>query len=206
GWNPGTEQEIFSMGELTDAFSIEKIGKSGARFDYDKARWFNQQYLHATDDATLAGLVAPIVRANGYDPTEEQLQAFCRLMKERVTLLPEFWEKGAWFFAGVQEYDEANIKKRWSAERSLLFHQLLVELEALPEAAWQGEGEALKAAVETFMQANGLKPGDVLPVLRIALVGNMQGPAVFELMAVFGRAETSARLAKAWERFSGVSV
>lgn len=206
GWNPGTEQEIFSMEALTEAFSIEKIGKSGARFDYDKARWFNQQYLHAADDATLADLTAPLVRANGYEPTSEYLQSFCRLMKERVTLLPEFWEKGAWFFTGVHEYDEANIKKRWSAERRLLFNQLLVELEALPESAWQGEGDTLKATVDAFMQANGLKPGDVLPVLRIALVGNMQGPAVFELMAVFGRVETAARLAKAWDRFDQLAV
>lgn len=201
GWNPGTEQEIFSMEELTEAFSIEKIGKSGARFDFDKARWFNQQYIHTADAATLTGLVAPVLKAHGFDPEPEQLQAFCRLMKDRVTLLPEFWEKGAWFFTGVQAYDEANVKKRWNSERSLIFDQLLTELQALPESAWQGDGENLKAAVESFMQANALKPGDVLPLLRIALVGNMQGPAVFELMAVFGQVETSTRLKKARAHF-----
>lgn len=201
GWNPGTEQEIFSMEELIQAFSVEKIVKSGARFDYDKARWFNQQYIHAADNAQLAEWVRPILAQKGYEPEQEYLEGFCGLMKERVTLIPEFWEKGAYFFTGVQEYDRAAVQKKWNPERRPLFDAVAAGLSELPLAVWQGDPGEIKTATESFMQANGLKPGDVLPMLRIALAGTMQGPAVFEMMQLLGREESLARLAKAFDLF-----
>ena len=205
GWNPGTEQELFGMEEMIQAFSIDKVGKSGARFDFDKARWFNQQYIHAASDAALAEMVRPIVEVNGYSPDAAYLEAFCRLMKERVTLLPEFWEKGAYFFTGVQHYDEAAIQKKWNPERRPVFQALIAALEKLPSATWQGEPDNLKQAVEHFMQEQGLKPGDVLPMLRIALAGTMQGPAVFDMMLMLGRDETAGRIKHALNVFDNLS-
>ncbi len=201
GWNPGTEQELFSMEAMIEAFSIEKIGKSGARFDFDKARWFNQQYIHATPDTELAEMVRPIVEAQGYHPDAAYLEAFCRLMKERVTLLPDFWEKGACFFTGVRQYDEATVQKKWNPERRPAFESLAATLEKLPLTAWSDDPAPLKSATEHFMQEHALKPGDVLPLLRIALAGTMQGPAVFEMMQVLGREETLARMHRSFDVF-----
>ncbi len=197
GWNPGSEQELFSIDELIQAFSLEKIGKSGARFDFDKARWFNQQYIHATADNRLAEYVEPILAHHGYHPGREYLQAFCALMKERVTLLPDFWDKGSYFFTGVQHYDKATVQKKWAPDRKPLFEQLAAVL----ELQWQNDAGVLKSTTESFMQEHGLKAGDVLPLLRIALAGNMQGPAVFEMMQVLGREETLARLRQAFGVF-----
>lgn len=197
GWNPGSEQEIFSLEELVAAFSLEQVSKSGARFDFNKARWFNQQHLHAADGASLAEWVRPIVAAHGFQPDHTQLAAFCELMKERVTLLPEFWEKGAYFFTGVQAYDQPNVQKRWNPA----LKEQLQQLTAYLEARWTEDAAALKAAAEQFMQQHGLKPGEVFPLLRIALAGTMQGPDVFKMMQALGSADSVARLHKAWETF-----
>ncbi len=197
GWNPGTEQEIFSLHELTQVFSLQQISKSGAKFDFDKAQWFNQQYIHAADDHYLAQLVNPIIAAHGFTPSQQQLAAFCRLMKERVSLLPEFWEKGAYFFTGVQQYDQPSVQKRWNPAIKERLQQLTAHL----EAHWTEDAVALKAAAEQFMQQHSLKPGEVFPLLRIALAGTMQGPDVFKMMQVLGRADSSSRLRNAWEIF-----
>jgi glutamyl-tRNA synthetase len=197
GWNPGTDQEIFSLDELIDAFSIEKIGKSGARFDFDKACWFNQQYIQALDVQKLADLVRPILAAHGIAPEQHFLYEFCRLMKDRVTLLPEFLEKGAYFFSGVSQYDQAVVQKKWNPENKAVFHKLASQL----EQQWQTSPDVLKSVTEGFMAEQGLKAGDVLSMLRIALAGNMQGPAVFEMMAVLGCKESISRLVKAFDIF-----
>ncbi len=202
GWNPGTEQELFGMQELIEAFSLEKIGKSGARFDYDKARWFNQQYIHTASDTGLAEMVRPIIARHGYDPGGAFLEAFCGLMKDRVALLPEFWEKGAYFFTGVQHYDQAAIQKKWNPQTRPLFEQLADTL----SARWQDDSAALKAATEAFMLERGLKPGDVLPLLRIALAGTMQGPAVFEMMCALGHSESIDRLRRALPVFDNFAT
>ena len=196
GWNPGTEQEIFTMEELIQAFSVEKIGKSGARFDFEKAKWFNQQYILAADNVTLSKAVRPIIEAQGHFPEESFLQEFCGLMKERVTLLPEFWEKGYFFFEAVRNYDDKNVQKRWNPEVKARFEHLHAALES---GEWSLE--TIKASTEQFMQDHSLKPGDVFPLLRIALAGTMQGPAVFEMMAILGKTDTLQRLQQAFDRF-----
>ena len=200
GWNPGTEREIFNLDELTDAFSIEKIGKSGARFDFDKARWFNQQYIQALDIQKLADLVRPILAAHGIEPEQDFLYEFCRLMKDRVTLLPEFFEKGAYFFNGVSQYDQTVVQKKWKPENKAVFHKLALQL----EQQWQADPDVLKSVTEAFMAEHGLRAGDVLSMLRIALAGDMQGPAVFEMMAVLGRTESISRLVKAFDIFNSL--
>ena len=195
GWNPGTEQEIFALEELTQAFSLEKISKSGARFDFDKAKWFNQQYIHAADPVTLEQLVRPIIEQQGYYPEQAFLEGFCKLMQERVGLLPEFWEKGYYFFRNIKDYDTKNVQKRWKPESREMFAELIETLENLESSHWKEQD--VHAKVEAFMTERGLKPGDVFPLLRVALAGTMQGPAVFEMMALLGKDEVTERLRNA---------
>ncbi|HMN91202.1 MAG TPA: glutamate--tRNA ligase [Saprospiraceae bacterium] len=199
GWNPGTEQEIFSLDELTAAFSIEKIGKAGARFDLDKAKWFNQQYIQATDVVTLARMVRPMIEAQGHQPADAWLEGFCALMRDRVTLLPDFWEKGYYFFEPVREYDVKNVQKRWKPELRAGFEQLHARLSDVAGSQWQGP--VVQEVVNSLMQAQNFKPGEVLPLLRIALAGTMQGPAVFEMMALLGQTVCLQRLETAIASF-----
>lgn len=192
GWNPGTEQEIFSMDELIRAFSIEKIGKGGARFDIEKAKWFNQQYIMAGENEELARIIRPLIEAHGHQPSDAYLAGFCGLMKERVILYPDFWEAGYYFFEPVRTYDDKSLRKKWKPEHLPQFRELIRRLEGITDYG----AEAVKAGVTAFMEDQGLKFGDVAPILRIALAGTMQGPAVFDMMALLGREEVSKRLEK----------
>ncbi len=200
GWNPGTEQELFRLEELVASFSIEKIGKSGARFDYDKARWFNQQHLMGLADAELATRVRPIIEAQGQYPENTFLEAFCGLMKERVVMLPDFWDSGRYFFEDFIVFDEKTVAKKWDAGKKALFHELLSRLEALPTF----ETGTIHDALEGWMAEKELKPGDLFPLLRIALIGTMKGPGVPEMLALFGFHESKRRLLQAATRFDAV--
>lgn len=199
GWNPGTEQEIFNMEELISAFSVEKIGKAGARFDFEKAKWFNQQYILASDVVTLTQLVRPIIEAHGHQPTQAFLEGFCALLKERVVFLTDFWEKGSYCFEEVREYDLANARKRWKPESRALFDKLVNNLNQMESSQWQVE--SVQKTVEQFLADNNLKPGEVFPIIRIAIAGTMQGPAMFEMMALLGKEKVLERLNKAFELF-----
>ncbi|MEM1124846.1 MAG: glutamate--tRNA ligase, partial [Bacteroidota bacterium] len=159
GWNPGTEQEIFSLDALIEAFSLEKVGKSGARFDYEKAKWFNQQYLIASDNTQLAKRVRPIIAANGHQPSTEFLEKFCGLMKERVVLLPEFWEKGYYFFEAVKDYEAKPIRKKWKPERRAQFDNLRTIIQSVNPF----EADSIETAVKGFVESSGLGFGNVLP-------------------------------------------
>ncbi|MEZ4985894.1 MAG: glutamate--tRNA ligase [Saprospiraceae bacterium] len=198
GWNPGTEQEIFTLEELITAFSVEKIGKSGARFDFDKAKWFNQQYIAQTDDAALAAQIKPWLQAHGVERTDAFLRTFAGLMKERVVFYPDFWKNGYYFFTEVKEYDEKTIQKKWKPEMLPLFEELRATLLALGDT----DEATLEATVKSFMEANGLGFGQVLPVLRVGVTGTMQGPAIFAVMALLGSQEVDKRLKRAFEVFS----
>jgi len=197
GWNPGTEQELFSQEQLIEAFDVEKIGKAGARFDFDKAKWFNQQYIMKTDDEALAQKIRPLIEARGYQPTDAFLASFCGLMKERVTLLTDFWDKGFFFFSDFATFDEETVRKKWKADKREQFDRFYDELNAVE----QFDAATVKAAVEGFMQREELKFGDVLPILRVGLTGTMKGPAIFETMELLGKHECLRRLQRAYEKF-----
>lgn len=200
GWNPGTEQEIFSLEELCEAFSIEKISKSGARFDFDKARWYNQQYIHAASGEKLAGMIRPLLEQKGYETTDAYLAAVCNLMKDRLAVLPDFLNQAYYFFEDVKLYDNQNIEKRWKPESRHIFEVLA----ALLEKTETFHAAILEEAVKQFMTSHNLKMGEVMPVLRLALAGTMQGPAVFEMMTVLGKERTVARLHQAFDYFDSV--
>lgn len=197
GWHPGGgDQEIFSMEELIEAFSIEHIGKAGARFDYDKAKWFNQKYIQLADEAALAQQVRPLAEAKGYQVSDTFLGEAITLMKERVTFLPDFVETGYYLFEPVKTYDEETLQKRWNGDIPAVFAEL-TEMVATFEPF---KAVGLEEAVKGFIQEKGLKPGDLLPLLRLALAGTMKGPAVFEMAELLGREETVGRLKKIGER------
>lgn len=201
GWNPGTEQEIFSLEELCEAFSIEKISKSSARFDYDKAKWYNQQYLHAANETDLAKLVRPLAEAKGYQVSDGYLAQVCHLMKGRATFLPDLVEQAGYFFGDVQTFDNENIAKRWKLESRPNFEALAT----LVESANPFDAPTLEEAVKTLMTERSLKMGEVMPLLRIALAGTMQGPGVYEMMVVLGRERTVERLRRAFDYFDTVN-
>ncbi len=190
GWNPGTDQEVFTLDELCRAFSLDKVSKGGARFDFDKARWFNQQHILRMDSRELARRVRPWIEKYGPQPDEDYLVAFCELMKERVTLLPDFWTEGYYFFVPVQQYDEAAIKKRWKPERRPAMEGLVAALENLTD--WTAE--AIGQTIKQYLTDHGLKFGDVLPFVRLALAGTMKGPGVNEMIALLGKETTLQRL------------
>lgn len=197
GWNPGTEQEIFSIEELIAAFSIEKISKSGARFDIDKAKWYNQQYIIASTNEKLAQLIRPLIEAKGFSPAEDFLVGFCGLMKERVTLLPDFWENGSYFFEGVTQYDDKAIQKNWKADNRNSFDQLLSVLAACSPF----DSATLESTVKAFIQDHKLKMGEVLQIFRLAISGTLKGASVFDMAALLGREEVIKRFETAYQYF-----
>lgn len=200
GWNPGTEQEIFTKEELVKAFSLERINKAGAKFDFEKAKWFNQQYIKTIEPATLATLVKPQLDAKGVAATPEFLTEACRLLAERLTFLNDFWEQGYFFFQEPVGYDEAMLKKKWKEGKKEFFPELVERFAHLAEF----NPSALETEVKLFMDAHSLGFGDVLPILRIMLTGTMQGPSVFDTAVLIGREETLRRMRKGIEVFAGL--
>ena len=195
GWNPGTEQEIFSLSDLIEQFTLEKISKSGARFDYEKAKWFNQQYLHTEDDQTLVTSIQPEATAKGYQCTNDFLLRFVNLMKERVTFLPDFLEKGYYFFEPIKDYDHANFNKKWKPENKLKFESLNEYILTLDF----NNPQLMEESVKNWIIENNLKLSDVFPLLRIALTGSMNGPAIFETLCLLGKETTNQRLSDAFK-------
>lgn len=198
GWNPGTEQEMFSLEELIDAFSLEKVGKGGARFDFDKAKWYNQQYIIQSDATSLLPNVRAVLKDKGHEPSDPFLIALIELLQERVVLYPDFYENAYFFFEPIREYEAKPVRKKWSTERAAQFTDLRQQLSAVSPY----EAAPIKAAVEAFMASNSLKFGDVLPLLRVALTGSSKGPALFEMMELMGKDFVSERLTKATETFN----
>lgn len=190
GWHPEGEQEIFSMDELISAFSLEKISKGGARFDYEKAKWFNQKYIQAMDNVALANIIRPYAESKNYTATEDFLVKVAELMKERVTFVQDFTETGYYLFEKVRIYDADTVAKKWKPEVKPVFSELTSVIEQCSDFS----AAALEEAVKTFIHDKALKPGDILPLLRIALAGTMKGPAVFDMAAMLGKTETVERL------------
>ena len=200
GWNPGTEQEVFTMQELCDTFSIDKIGKSGARFDYDKAKWFNQQYIQAADAAYLAKMAKPFILAKGYQASDDFLTSYCDLMKDRAVLLTDFATEGAYFFEDVKIYDNENVSKRWNEET----RAALISLTELIKNTTDFDAITLERGIKAYINDNGLKMGQIFPLFRIALAGTMKGPDVFKMIELLGKEETVKRLKKAVEYFDTI--
>jgi len=201
GWNPGTEQEMFTQEDLIQAFDLERINKAGARFDIQKARWFNQQYIMQTDDARLATLVRPYVEKEGHQPTDDYLQKVCGLMKERFETLNDFWANSRYFFEEVTDYDnEKIIRKRWKPENRDKMHELESTINRLSNFT----AENIESHVKKFIEEQELSFGEVLPFIRLAVSGTTKGASVFEMMSVLGEEEVAKRLARGFEDFDKI--
>lgn len=193
GWNAGTEQEIFSMDELIEKFSISRVHKGGAKFDYEKAKWYNHQYIQRKSDAELVQLAKPYITAHGVDADDAYLEKVVALIKERCTLLPDFWEQGHFFFKTPEITELSAIKDKWNEQKKAFFESWIAGLDAVTD--WTHE--ALEANFNEVMSANGLKKGDVLLPLRIMLVGGKYGPGVFHIAEMIGKGELGKRLSNA---------
>jgi len=198
GWHPGGDRELFTLDELISEFTIEHIGKSGARFDFEKAKWFNQKYIQSLSTEVLASLIKPHAEERGYSTDMTYLAQVASLMRERVTFIPDFVESGYYFFEPVKNYDQETIGKKWNEAMIPFFHDLTEFL-----SSFEPSGDAsLEDQVKNLIQTAGFKPGDILPLLRIAFVGTMKGPAVFDTVVVLGREESAARIRRFLEHVS----
>lgn len=191
GWNPGTTQEIFSLGELVEAFSIDRVGKAGAKFDPDKTKWFQQQYLRAASNETLAALLkaeTPVVSTL----EDTYLQAVCELMKERATFVKDIYDEGLYFFAAPAEYDEQTINKKWKTGT----HALMTDWKNVLANLSTFSPDAIEDAFKSFITAKEMGIGAVLPNFRVLVTGKGMGPSMFAICSLLGKEECIARIEK----------
>lgn len=199
GWNPGDDTEVMGMDELIRKFSFAHCSRSGARFAFDKGKWFNHTYLQAKPDAELAELFKPVLRRHGVDPEafgDEYIARAVALVKGRVNFTEELWDQANYFFAAPTEYSAKDVRKRWSAETP----ELMRTLAGMLEGAEDFTGAALEPMVMDWIRENGLHMGNVMNAFRLCLVGECRGPHIFEITDLIGREETLKRLRAGIER------
>ena len=195
GWNPGTEQELFTLEELVNAFDITKCSKSGARFDYQKGIWFNHEYILHKSNEEIAKLFASVVANNGVDETLERITLVVSMMKDRVNFVHELWPLCSFFFLPPLEYDEKTVKKRWKENSAQVMTELAGVLESLDDFSIEHQEQVVMAWVEE----KGYKLGDVMNAFRLVLVGIGKGPGMFDISAFLGKEETLRRIRRAVE-------
>lgn len=193
GWNPGTKQELFTIEELITAFSMERVGKAGAKFDYEKAKWFNQQYIKSKDNKTLANLFKPILKNKGCNNEDEYIEKVCALLKERATFISDFWDTGSYFFTAPEKYDQKVIRKKWKEDTPDFLKELQQEIEKTEPF----QSAAIESKFKSLLEKYDKAIGAVLPVFRLALTGMGFGPPLFEIAELIGKEETMKRINKA---------
>jgi len=187
GWNPGNNQEIFSVEELSALFDFERVHKSGAKFDPEKAKWFNQQYLRKKADSELAEAFKPILKEKGYERDGEFMINFCRLVKEKVQFVHEFWDHGKYIFEAPQSYDEKVIAKKWNDKNREVFTALAEQFGK--EQNWNAE-----EITRCFHELEAQKGKIDMQLLRVLVTGVAGGPQLFDMLALMGRDEVVKRL------------
>ena len=190
GWNPGTTKEIFSMQELVEAFSLDRVGKAGAKFDFDKTRWFNQQYLRAKSKENLSEDLQIILKENGVEEEDGFVQQVCEQLKERSTFVKDMWEEGKYYFEAPTSYDEKTIRKKWKEETPKYMSELKEILAGLSDFS----SENIEVEFKKYMEENKLGIGKVLPAFRVSLTGLGMGPSLFDIAALLGKEETIVRI------------
>ncbi len=190
GWNPGTEQEIFSMQELIDGFSLDRVSKSGARFQPDKAKWFNAQYMHHKSDEELAELFQPILKENGVETSDELAGKAAGIMKERATFIGDLWDLTSYFFVAPTSYEEKQTKKYWKGENPARLKELREVLAGIEDFS----KENTEAIVGAWIAEKEYGMGQIMNTLRLALVGAGKGPGMYDVTAFIGREECLKRI------------
>ncbi len=198
GWNPGDDTEVMSMQELIDKFSFEHCSKSGAKFAFEKAKWFNHTYLQNTPDSELAQLFKPVLKANCIDPdnySDEYLTEVVSLVKSRINFVKDLWAQASYFFKAPESYDPKDIKKRWKEDTPELLTKLAEILDNAPDFA----GPDTEPAVMAWIDENGYHKGNVMNAFRLTLVGECKGPHIFDITRLIGKEETLRRIRKGIE-------
>lgn len=195
GWNPGTEQEMFTLDELVEAFDISRCSKAGAKFDYQKGIWFNHEYILKKSNEEIATLFAPIVANNGIDVPMERVVKVVGMMKDRVNFVKELWPLCSFFFIPPTEYDEKTVKKRWKEYSAQQMTELAEVLKGIDDFTVEGQ----EPVVMKWVEEKQYKLGDVMNAFRLALVGIGKGPGMFDISAYLGKEETLKRLYRAVE-------
>ena len=190
GWNPGTEQELFSMQELIDSFSLDRVSKSGARFQPDKAKWFNAQYMHRKSDEELAELFQPILKANGVETSDELAGKAAGIMKERATFICDLWDLTSYFFVAPTSYEEKQAKKYWKGENPARLQELREVLASIEDFS----KENTDAIVGAWIAEKEYGMGQIMNTLRLALVGAGKGPGMYDVTAFIGKEECLKRI------------
>lgn len=198
GWNPGTDQELFTLDELIKAFSFERCSKSGAKFDIEKAKWYNHQYILKMPNHELAERFIPTLEEKGITVSTEKVARIIGLVKERVHFEKELWEQSSFFFEAPTTYDEKTVRKRWKEETPQQMQQLIEVYESMDNfsATYQ------ETVVKKWINDNGLNMGGIMNALRLAIVGEPKGPGMFLITELIGKKETLNRLQQAIDTLS----
>jgi glutamyl-tRNA synthetase len=193
GWNPGTNQELFTMQELIDAFTLERVSKSGAKFDQNKAKWFNQQYIRHVDNAILVEALKKEVNAHQLSFSDDFILRTCELVKEKISFIKDLWPMSSYFFVEPTSYDDGVIQKRWNEKSPLVLQDMI----QLVQADMQFSALSFEKSYNEALLKNGVAGKDFLQLLRVCLTGIAGGPPLFEMAALFGKESTMQRLKNA---------
>ena len=191
GWNPGNDQEIMSMDELISLFSFEHCSRNGAKFDFEKGKWFNHKYLSEKPDAELAALFRPILDEKGITGfSDEYVARAVGMVKSRISFVKDLWEQASFFFVAPDTFSEKDIKKRWKDDTPRIMEELIGVLENLPDFSSKPSEEI----VLKWITDNGYHMGNVMNAFRLTVVGECKGPHMFDITELMGREETIRRI------------
>lgn len=184
------------MQELIDNFSLDRVSKSGARFQPDKARWFNAQYMHRKSDAELAAVYQPILREHGIEVSDEVAGRAAGIMKERASLITDLWDLTSFFFVAPTEYEEKQVRKYWKGDNPRILREVRAVLEGIDDFSL----ENTERIVHGWIEEKGYSMGQVMNTLRLALVGAGKGPGMYDVTSFIGKQETLRRIDNLLER------
>jgi glutamyl-tRNA synthetase len=200
GWNSGTEQEIFSLEELVKIFSIDRISKHGAKFDLEKAKWFNHQYLQKVEDDKLAQEFIKDLKSRNIDSPLDKVKNIVRLVKERCNFVKDFWDNSDYFFVAPNSYTEKALKKRWkegTSERMCIIAERMKEIG--DNSSWADNTEEF---LMKYIAENELNMGQIMNSIRLAVVGDTKGVNMVDIMRILGKQEIISRITTAAERIN----
>jgi len=201
GWNPGDDTEVMPMEELISKFSFDHCSKAGAKFAFEKGKWFNHMYLQNTDNLTLAQLFRPVLNTNGVDTSilsDEYIASIINLVKGRINFVNDLWGQTRFFFMAPTEYAPKDIKKRWSTETPRIMEELIVLLQSITDFS----SASAEPVVINWITDHGYHMGNVMNAFRLAIVGECKGPHMFDITELLGKDETISRLRAAIGRIT----
>lgn len=196
GWNPGTEQELFTLSDLTEAFSLDRVVKSGARFDPDKAKWYNQQYLKDKSDDDLAALFIPVLQQKQLPVSLAFIKKIAGMIKERLVFPRDFWEQSFYFFEAPASYDQQMVKKVWKEDTL----QIITAIREIMNRTTDFDAVTLENLIRQYTEQHNLGFGRVVAPLRLLIVGSGMGPHLFDILEMIGKEDSLRRIDKGLEQ------